>query len=217
MTARVCVGLSILSGVLLFLAVPGFGMWPLMFVAMVPQQWVARAAPTARRAFLYGWLTGTVANAGGFYWMDGLLEKFGHMPAVEALPIVLLLVAYQGLAFALFSWLVRGAVDRTGRPLALLAPLVMVTIELVVPQIFPYYLAIAVAFVPRLIQVADLTGPLGVTALLLVVNGAMADLIRDHRAWRGLAVAGALLVADVAYGTARLHQVDARRADAPKV
>ena len=75
--------------------------------------------------------------------MDGLLEKFGHMPAVEALPIMLLLVAYQGLAFALLSWLVRRAVELTGRPLALLAPLVMVTIELVVPQIFPYYLAIA--------------------------------------------------------------------------
>ena len=210
-------GLSILSGVLLFLAVPGFDLWPLMFVAMVPQLWVARAAATPRRAFLYGWLTGTIANAGGFYWMDGLLEKFGHMPAVEALPIMLLLVAYQGLAFALLSWLVRRAVDLTGRPLALLAPLVMVTIELLVPQIFPYYLAIAVAFVPRLIQVADLTGPLGVTALLLAFNGALADLVRDRRAWRGLAVAGALLVADVGYGTVRLHQADARRAAAPKV
>ncbi len=217
MTARVRLGLSVLSGVLLFLAVPGFGLWPLMFVALVPQLWVARGAATPRRAFLHGWLTGTIANAGGFYWMDGLLERFGHMPAVEALPIMLLLVAYQGLELALFSWLVRRAVDRTHRPLALLAPLAMVAIELVVPQIFPYYLAIAVAFVPRLIQVADLTGPLGVTALLLAWNGAAADLIADHRAWRGLAVAAALLVADVGYGSLRLHQADARRAAAPKV
>ncbi|HSS37181.1 MAG TPA: nitrilase-related carbon-nitrogen hydrolase, partial [Polyangia bacterium] len=216
MTARIRLGLSVLSGVLLFLAVPGFGLWPLMFVAMVPQLWVARAAATPRRAFLYGWLTGTIANAGGFYWMDGLLEKFGHMPAVEALPIMLLLVAYQGLEFALFSWLVRRAVDRTHRPLALLAPLAMVAIELLVPQIFPYYLAIAVAFVPRLIQVADLTGPLGVTALLLAFNGAAADLLAQRR-WRGLAVAAALLVVDLGYGTVRLHQADARRATAPKV
>ncbi len=221
MTARAAralrLGLSIVSGCLLFLAVPGFGLWPLMFVAMVPQLWVARAASTPRRAFLHGWLTGTVANAGGFYWMDGLLERFGHMPAIEALPIMLLLVSYQGLAFALLSWLVRRGVDRTGRALALLAPLVMVAIELVVPQMFPYYLGFAVAFVPRLIQVADLTGPLGVTALLLAFNGAVADLVRDRRAWRGLAVAGALLVADVGYGSVRLHQVDARRAVAPKV
>ncbi len=218
MRARlVRLGLSVLSGVLLFLAVPGFGLWPLMFVAMVPQLWVARAASTPRRAFLFGWLTGTIGNAGGFYWMDGLLERFGHMPAIEALPIMLLLVAYQGLAFALFSWGVRRAQDRTGRPLALLAPLVMVAIELLVPQIFPYYLAIAVAFVPRLIQVADLTGPLGVTALLVLFNGALADFLRDRRCRRGLAVAGVLLFADLGYGAARMHQADAHRTAAPKV
>jgi apolipoprotein N-acyltransferase len=210
-------GLSILSGALLFLSVPGFGLWPLMFVAMVPQLWVARAAATPRRAFLFGWLTGTIANAGGFYWMDGLLEKFGHMPAIEALPIMLLLVGYQGLAFAAFSWGVRRVADRTGRPLVLVAPLVMVAVELLVPQIFPYYLAIAVAFVPRLIQVADLTGPLGVTALLVTVNGAAADFLRDRRARRGLAIAAALLVLDLGYGALRMHQADARRASAPHV
>lgn len=209
--------LSILSGCLLFLSVPGFGLWPLIFAAMVPQLWVARRAATPRRAFLYGWLTGTVANAGGFYWMDGLLERFGHMPPIEALPIMLLLVAYQGVAFGFFSWLARRAADRTGRPLVLLAPLVMVSIELLIPQIFPYYLAISVAFVPRLIQVADFTGPLGVTALLLAFNGALADRLEDRRAGRGLAIAAALLVLDLGYGSLRLHQADARRVAAPKV
>ena len=82
------VGLSLLSAVLLFLSVPTFGLWPLMWVALVPQMWVALDAPTHKRAFLYGWLTGTVANAVAFSWMDGLLERFGHMPAVEALPII---------------------------------------------------------------------------------------------------------------------------------
>ena len=66
-------------------------------------------AATPKRAFLYGWLTGTVANTGGFSWMDGLLERFGHMPLFEALPIMVLLIGYQGLAFALLSWGVRRA------------------------------------------------------------------------------------------------------------
>ena len=81
---------------------------------------------------------GSVAHAVAFYWMTGLLEKFGHMPAWEALPIVGLLVIYQGLAFGLFSWGVRRLHDRRGAqagwPLAVLAPLVMVADELVVPQ-----------------------------------------------------------------------------------
>ena len=38
------------------------------------------------------------------------------------------------------------------------------------PQIFPYYLAISQAFVPLVIQIADLTGPLGVSALLLALQ-----------------------------------------------
>ncbi len=216
------IGLSLLSGALLFLAVPDYGLWPLMWLAAVPEIYVARVAATPKRAFLYGWLTGAVAHTGGFYWMDGLLERFGHMPAVEALPIMALLIAYQGLAFAIFSWGVRRAWDRTGAPLVLLAPLVMVAVELLMPQIFPYYLAISQAFVPAVIQIADLTGPLGVTALMLACSGAAADLFfarqrRSWSAWRGMALVGALIAADLGYGVLRIHQADARRAAAPKV
>jgi len=217
-------GLSLLSAVLLFLAVPTFGVWPLMWVALAPQLWVALDASTPRRAFLYGWLAGSVAHAVAFYWMTGLLEKFGHMPAWEALPIVGLLVAYQGLAFGLFSWGVRRLHDRWASrwPLALLAPLVMVAIELVVPQMFPYYLAISVAFVPALIQIADITGPVGVTALLVAASGALLDAYRARdRGWRAagrnVAIVAALTVLDVGYGAVRIHQADTRRAAAPKV
>jgi apolipoprotein N-acyltransferase len=215
-------GLSLLSAVLLFSSVPTFGLWPLMWIAVVPELLVALGASTPKRAFLYGWLTGSVAHAAAFYWMDGLLERFGHMAAIESLPIMALLIAYQGLAFAFFSWGVRRARERTGWPLALIAPLVMVAIELLMPQIFPYYLAISQAFVPVVIQVADLTGPLGVTALMMLTAGGLADVVlaprpRPRAAWRGIAIAAALMVLDLGYGALRLRQVDARRAAAPKV
>jgi len=216
------VGLSLLSAVMLFLAVPTFGLWPLMWVALVPQLFVALDASTHKRAFLYGWLTGTAANAVAFSWMDGLLERFGHMPALERLPIMALLVGYQGLAFGLFSWAVRRFHRRAKLPLVLLAPLLMVAIEVGLPQMFPYYLAISQAFVPIVIQIADLTGPLGVTALMLALNGALLDAWRARDrgfpiAARNPAWVGALIVVDLVYGAVRLHQVDARRAGAPKV
>ena len=215
-------GLSLLSAVLLFSSVPTFGLWPLMWIAVVPELLVALAASTPKRAFLYGWLTGGVALAAAFYWMDGLLERFGHMDPAESVPITALLIAYQGLGFALFSWGVRRAWQRTGWPLALLAPLVMVAIELLMPQIFPYYLAISQAYVPAVIQIADVTGPLGVTALMMLTGGALADVARQPRprrraAWRGVLVAAALIVFDLGYGALRLRQVDARRVAAPKV
>src|SRR4029077_5126021 len=215
-------GLSLLSAVLLFASVPTFGLWPLMWVALVPQTHVALAASTPKAAFRWGWLTGFCANAVAFYWMDGLLERFGHMSPLESMPIVGLLVGYQGLAFAFFSWGVRRVRDRTKLPLIVVAPLVMVTIELVMPQIFPYYLGISQAFVPAVIQIADLTGPLGVTALRVAFNGAgRAAGLRREQGWgvagRGLAIAAALIVADLVYGALRLHQADVRRAAAPKV
>jgi apolipoprotein N-acyltransferase len=215
-------GLSLLSSVLLFLAVPTYGLWPLMWVALVPALPVALAASTHKRAFLYGWLTGTVAHAVAFSWMNGLLVRFGHMDLIESIPIIGLLVVYQGLAFALFSWGVRRARLRTGLSLTVLAPLVMVAIELAMPQMFPYYLGFSQAFVPVVIQIADLTGPLGVTALTMALNGAVADawvLRREGRrvAGRGLAIVGLLILADLGYGALRLRQVDARRAVAPKV
>ena len=154
--------------------------------------------------------------------MNGLLERFGHMPLIESVPIVGLLVGYQGLAFALFSWAVRRFERRTKLPLVVLAPLLMVAIEIGMPQMFPYYLAISQAFVPIVIQIADLTGPLGVTALMVALNGALLDAwrLRDRGirvAGRGAAAVGVLIVLDLAYGGFRLHQVDARRAAAPKV
>src|SRR5262249_10904034 len=137
-------------------------------------------------------------------------------------PIVLLLVGYQGLAFALFSWGVRRLVHRTRLPLTLLAPLTMVVIELGMPQIFPYYLAISQAFVPIVIQIADITGPRGFPARMWTLNGAIFDAWRARAeggrvAGRGLAVAGGLIVVALAYGGLRLHQVTARRAAAPTV
>jgi apolipoprotein N-acyltransferase len=217
-------GLSVLSAALLYLSVPTVNAWPLMWLALVPQLLVALRCETPRRAFLQGWLTGTLANTAGFIWMDGLLERFGHMSPVEALPIMLLLTGYQGLEFAFLSWGVHHLRSRTRTPVAILAPLVMVVIELGMPQIFPFYLAISQAWVPAVIQIADLTGPMGVTALMVAWNGALVDAWlarREGRAWRAalrpLAIASIFVMADLAYGAVRLHQVDAARAAAPKV
>jgi apolipoprotein N-acyltransferase len=218
-------GLSVLSGLLLYLGVPAADAWPLMWIALVPQLYVAVTAERGRSAFLHGWLTGTIANTLGFIWMDGLLERFGHMSALEALPIMLLLTSYQGLEFAVLSWAVFRIQRRTGGryPLAVVAPLIMVTLELAMPQIFPYYLAFSMAWVPVFIQIADLTGPMGLTALIVSWNGALLDgwlgrrQGRGRRAWRPLAIASACVVANLLYGAVRLHQADVARAAAPKV
>jgi len=219
--------LSVLSGVLWFLACADWDIWPLAWVAMVPGLVAIEAAPTTRRALLYGWLTGIVGNVGGFYWITGLLSRFGHIPMPLAILGLLLLCGYQASVFLFFALVVRKLRDRTARRgrawrMALLAPLVMVAFEMLVPFLFPFYLAITQAWVTPIIQVADLAGPVGVTALLLAVNGGLYDLLTapkgsgPRRAIPLAAAAGAVALALV-YGFVRMHQVDAARADAPAI
>lgn len=221
-------GLSALSGILMVLSVPTFDCWPLMWIALVPALHVALTARTPRRAFLHGWLTGIVGNTIAFFWMKGLLERFAHMPGIQAIPIMMLLTTYQGLEFGLWSWGIhRLARRRPDRPLALLAPLVMVAIELAVPQIFPFYLAISQAWVPAVIQIADVTGPMGVSFIMVMFTGAVyqagVDVVAGssragavRAAARRLGVPAAVVVATLLYGALRIHQVDQRRAAAPK-
>jgi len=78
-----------------------------------------------------------------------------------------------------------------------IAPLVMVVIELCTPQIFPFYLAITQAWVPTVIQIADVTGPLGVTFVLVAFNGGIYDAVTRWRRvgrgwWMSILAAGAV-------------------------
>lgn len=223
--------LAALSGTLLFLACADFDIWPLAWLGMVPLLWVlldGESQPRSSRPFLIGYITGLFANGGGFYWIVGLLMRFGHLPFLAALPIFLLLIAYQALTFGVFALLISRLRRHIDLPVTLLAPLCWVACELCVPYVFPWYFSITQAWVPRVIQVADFSGPLGVSFLLVLSNGALFDLLRALPRLRGMTrgrlrrlstpLYGAAVIAlSLVYGTYRIHQVDEARAKAPKI
>ena len=214
------------SGVLLFLSCADFDIWPLAWCGLVPILWAIDRAPCRRRAWLLGWTTGIVANVGGFYWIVGLLTRFAHLPTVVSLLGLFALAAYQGLVFLLFALAVYRIrvfskhVLSGPLPMMLITPVVMVAFEALVPFMFPWYLAITQAWVTPIIQIADLTGPVGVTALLLVVNGAIYDVLtaktKRQRVLYAGSAAGVLAIC-LGYGIVRMHQVDDQRAAAPSL
>ena len=206
--------LAALSGVLWFVACADFDIWPLAWIAAVPGLHAIERAASTRRAVCYGAVTGLVANAGGFYWITKLLTRFAHLSLPVAIFAFLVMAAYQGLAYGLFAWGYRRVRQIWGLPAALVAPVVMVAAELVWPMLFPWYLAITQAWQPHVIQVADLTGPLGVTALLLAVNGGVYELLATRR-WRPMVAAAGVLALALGYGELRLRQIDAAVAAAP--
>src|SRR5206468_5802692 len=92
-----------------------FDIWPLTWFAVAPL-FVVLFHQDTKKPWFYGFLCGLTANGGGFYWIVGFLQRFGHLPLIAALPIFALLIGYQAITFALFAWIVR-RLDNNGHPL----------------------------------------------------------------------------------------------------
>jgi apolipoprotein N-acyltransferase len=197
---RVGFGLATLSGCLWFLACAPFDLWALAWIASVPMLAVIDRAATFRRALFLGWWAGAVETGGGFYWLVDVAHRFASFPWAASLVVFFAFCASRALIFLLFTAIVCGIRRRMRLPMALLAPPAMVICEILVPQVFPCGQWISQAWQPHVIQIAELTGPWGVTALLMLVNGALYDLIDDPRAARApLAAGAAVLIAALAF------------------
>src|SRR5271165_2789671 len=211
-------GLVTLSGCLWFLAVTPFDLSALAWIAAVPMLFAVDRAPTWRQALLLGWWAGVVETAGGFYWLIDVMQRFADFPWVAAALVFLLFCAARALIFLLFTGIVCGIRRRRKIPMILLAPSVMAVCELLVPQIFPCGQWITQAWHPLVIQIAELTGPWGVTALLMMVNGALYDLLSKKRAAvRSAITAAVVFAAALTFGAVRMRQVDDLIAHAPRL
>ena len=208
-------GVAVLGGALFVLATAPHDLWPLGWIMMLPTLWLIDRAPTPRRASLYAWLAGSVATFGGFHWIAELLVHQGGLPTPLGWLGMALFAGYQGLSWLLAARAIR-AMRARGWGMVLAAPLALVTVELLFPVVFPYGLFITQAPVIPIIQIADLAGPLAVTALLAAVGGATWDVLSTRR-WRSAAIGGGALAAALIYGFVRIHQVEAARADAPMI
>lgn len=208
--------LSTLSGCLWFLAVTPFDWSALGWIAAVPMFLAIEHAGSWRRGLFLGWWAGLIETAGGFYWLIDVMRRFADFPLLGAALVFLLFCATRAVIFLLFAAAVSAIRSRVRVPMTLLGPLAMVSCELLVPQLFPCGQYISQAWHPVVIQISELTGPLGVTALLMMVNGALYDLTLDAYAARFPVIACAvLLAAALSWGVVRMRQIDARIAHAP--
>lgn len=213
--------LAAFAGVLHFLGWAGFGIWPLAFVCMVPL-WRALELGldrSWRHALAVGWVYGAVSYLGGYHWLVEFLEVFSGYGFVASVLMFAAFCLYLGFDYALYAVLYR-AFRRRGWPVVAVAVPVLLFVEWVYPALFPTYLANSVHMLTLPTQIADLGGPLLVTALIGVVNLALFD---TWRWWRGerpsprgsWGLAAAAVLASLVYGAVRVQQIEARMADAP--
>ena len=217
--------LAALAGSLYFLGFAGFDLWPLAFVCFVPALWALDpdndTTPMATRRVLgLGAVFGLVMNLGGFYWVANTLQTFSGFSYFWCLLFASILCAYQGLLLALFAFLYRRT-RKHGAGNLLAATASLCVAEWLYPELFKHYFGNCLHGLPLAVQVADLGGPLLVTGLLLAANVGSYELLRkllrldfDRRA---MLTSGALWVLTLGYGAYRIHEVDARTKDAPKI
>lgn len=205
----------IASGILYALSFPRIDFPFLAWIALVPLLIGIRNV-TPRRAFLMGWLAGGVAFLGLLYWVTITMEQYGKVPWPATLPILFLLVAYMGLYLAGFSALLVWIRLKMDVPGVLLIPVIWTVLEWVRAHAltgFPWVLLGYSQYrnLP-MIQIADLTGVYGVSALIALVNAAIADGLRildpsrRRRAFISLFVAALSLGLTWSYGAFRLSE-----------
>lgn len=221
-TAR-SLAMMALGGALYFLGFPGFDLWPCAFVALVPMIVVLETerASSFRRRGLLAFVYGLVQFFGGYYWLQPFLEEFSGFPLPITLGITLIFCSYLALADVAFAYFYGRARER-GYPPSVIAVCATVAIESAMPMIFPSYLGNSLHDVPIAVQIADLGGPLLVSAFVALVNGAIAEAVLARRAGlalprRVLAIAAATTVFVLGYGAYRMNEVEARMRTAPRI
>jgi apolipoprotein N-acyltransferase len=212
---------AVTGGVLYFLGYAGFDHFYLEWICLVPLLWAIRNQ-RPDRAFFLGWVAGTVAHVGGFYWIVGMFQEFEAVAWPLATLALLLLAALNGLVFAAWAWATRLISRDSGWNAVWVAPIVWTAVEKFWPEIFPNYLGASQYRLSLLTQVADVTGILGVTFLVVYINSTIYTLIEQwfekrRFALREAAIFVAVIVALLVYGGGRIHAVDLQVAFAKKL
>jgi apolipoprotein N-acyltransferase len=212
---------AIIGGIMLFLGYVGFDQYYLEWICLVPVLWAVQDQRPGR-AFILGWVAGIVGHTGGFYWVIGMFQVFAGLPWLLAALGLLLLAAANGFLLAAWAWATRLITRDTGWSAVWVAPVVWTALEKFWPELFPNYLGASQYLLPHLTQVADLTGILGVSFLVVYFNATAYVAVtrwiaKRSLAWRELASFGAVLILVLGYGELRIREIDRQAVQAEKL
>ncbi|MBL3657706.1 apolipoprotein N-acyltransferase [Fulvivirga sediminis] len=172
------IGLAILSGILLIIAWPPIGLTPLLFVAMVPLLYVLYDLSSIKKAFLYIYMAFFLWSLGTMYWIANtrldssgfavVLAAFILIPLFQALPM-LLLVGVRKVFKSYQLWL--------------FLPMIWCSYEYLHSKwelAFTWlHLGFGLGSMPFLAQFYELTGYLGGSVLVILINVLVLFLIKE--------------------------------------
>ncbi len=200
---------ALVSGLLLGLTFPNASLVVLLPVAIVPFALALHGASPSRGALLGG-LFGVAFWLTTFPWIYHVVHRFGGLSAPLATLALLIAACIPSVAFAAMGWAAALAAPRTVATRLLVLPAAWVAQELFRTYAFSGFPWALVSYPlapwPVLTQTAALGGAALVSFLVVLVNAALAEAIRQPGRSRlaGAAVAAAALLGALAFGTWRL-------------
>jgi apolipoprotein N-acyltransferase len=202
---------AVISAAFLILAFPDFNLWPLAWVGLVPLIVVVARFPGSLRAFLLGWLFGSVFFYGSCHWLTYSMIHFGGILPLLAfvllIPGALLLGVFPGI----FTIVLSRAIRRWGMPALFVAPISWAALEWARLEITGQLwnaVGYSQAYHASLIQSAHWGGVYAVGFWIVLVNCTLAYVFlkRNRQAWITsaiivLAIAGVTFLAALSYKT----------------
>jgi apolipoprotein N-acyltransferase len=212
---------SVAGGIMAFLGYAGFDHFYLEWICLVPIMWAIHEQSPSR-AFLMGWVAGIVAHGGGFYWIVHMFQQFAGLAWPFAVLGLLLIAAVNGIVFAAWAGAIRLITRDTDWNVVWVSPIVWTALEKFWPEIFPNYLGASQYKLTLLTQIADITGILGVTFLVVYTNSMIYSVIEgqlNKRPFspRPVVVFAAVIALVMGYGAVRIYMVEQRAAIAEKL
>ncbi len=215
--------LAVASGLLLTASFPKLDWEFLAWIAFVPLFWALKDK-TPIASFKLGFITGLTHYLTLLYWISGVMTTYGHLPVVLGWVILFLMVAYLSLYPSLFAAMVSQL--RTRSPSYVWsAPFLWVGLEYIRAFLlsgFPWEnLGYSQYNRLHLIQVSDMFGVYGVSAVIIGVNTALFEFLeaigqKRGISWKPTIVVAFVLVAFFSYGAWRITWVDTAAKAAPK-
>src|SRR5438477_12360299 len=121
--------LAIASALLLVVSFPDFNLWWLAWIGLVPLMVVIGRTPMVGRAFILGWLWGTIFFYGTCWWLTYPMIHYAHISVWLAYPLMLLLIFLVALFPALCCAFAPSLIARFGFSALILIPFLWISFD----------------------------------------------------------------------------------------
>ncbi|MBI5571076.1 MAG: apolipoprotein N-acyltransferase [Desulfomonile tiedjei] len=204
-------GCAAASGLLLALSFPPSDLYALAWIAFVPFFHVIESEPRPKMVGAYGAVFGVIFFLLDLRWVYGTLVTHGHFPPGPAVAVYFGLVLFLALFPAFFGFLVA-LVRQSGIKPTTAAPFLWTGLEYLRGVLFTGFpwdlVGYSQAHTLSLMQVVDITGVYGVSFTVVLVAGAVWEVLgfavtRESVPWRTVGSAAVALLVVLAYGNIR--------------